>query len=842
MPSCFTQYIPTPVTSGNTLINAKTGQEIPLAMQHLSLSGQVSPAGAFLRATHLFRCAEGGSPMEAIYIFMLPRNATIRRFIVKGDGFEVESKISPRAEARKEYEDGIQAGHLSTLAEMNVDGMVSLSVGQVQPDEIITVIVDVVAGVDVQDGKYRFRFPFTLAPNYHAQAKMTPTHAGGKIELPSDIFGDLVLPEWKSDPSGAGLHQVSFKIHVEAGGELDSVASPSHRVLVRPGTNGSAEVELAGAGDTPNRDLVLDVTSKVMAPVVFVDERLINQTTGVNDPKIPANAPAWTAVIPSSCVPRAADAPREVCFVVDRSGSMHGHPLDRAKVAMKACLSALKPTDKFGLIHFGNEAIAFDKAMCFATDANRKRAGTWIDAFAATGGTELANALGEAVEVLGAPGKDIFLLTDGEVGDTGPILEQCAACGTRIHAMGIGSAAQDRFLASLARRTGGVDKMVGVSEDVAMAALGMFNAIRQPVQVDVKGTISDSAGTSQDHDVGTVWEDKSLVITDNGKVGFVPDKIHLKWVGGDVIINLPTKRATPNGLSALLWAGRQVEDLEATLDMTRKGPAHKAVEIELRDLSTTYGLASRVMSLCAVVKRPGDKAGEVTQQVVPVGTPESMTMFGGRSICLSMPVASASLGGHSHGVYGMAPTTTSSWGATRSRSVTSSYNSGIRLGDQVCNLVDDCDDNMSLDYGDQESSRGFTKGIRRVTNGIVPRESSATFDVLWDLAKIEADGGLPGATIGERFFKTVFLALNILARDTADGTTVFSAHLARMVKFIETYLTVFPSVPNSESLVRQLVDRITTNQEVKGDWLRFYLNYKGDEAASWNIIESNITR
>jgi hypothetical protein len=86
--------------NGNTLLDAKTGQPVPLAMQHLDISGKVTPAGAFVRATHRFKCA-GTKPMEALYVFMMPRNGTLRRFIVKGEDFEVESNLNPREEARK---------------------------------------------------------------------------------------------------------------------------------------------------------------------------------------------------------------------------------------------------------------------------------------------------------------------------------------------------------------------------------------------------------------------------------------------------------------------------------------------------------------------------------------------------------------------------------------------------------------------------------------------------------------------------------------------------------------------------------------------------------------------
>jgi len=614
---------------GNILLNAQTGQAIPLAMQRLDLSGRATPAGALLRITHSFKC-EGTEPMEALYAFMLPRNGVIRRFVVKGDGFEVESTLSAREEARKEYEEGVKEGHLSVLAETNADGMVSLSVGQVRPDEQITVMVEIVSGVDVQDNKFRFRFPFTLAPNYHAQAKSSPTAGGGRIDLPQDVFGDLILPEWKADAEG--LHQISFRLHVEAGGVLDAVSSPSHRVLVRPNGLCAAEIELAGNADVPNRDLVIDVLAKEISPVLFSDESLVNKTTPAT--KMPDKAPRWMISIPSSSIQKSQATPRRVCFVVDRSGSMQGQAMERAKAALSACISALAPTDEFGLIRFSSSPEAFDAKMAPASDVNRKQAAKFISETYAMGGTELAEALGMAVDVLGGPGGDILLLTDGEVMETGPIVEQAAAAGTRIHVLGIGAASQDRFLASLSRRTDGVQKMVGVNEDVGAAALGLFNAVRQPVQVNVEAVVSDAPDSKnvQKHTVGTVWDGKAILITDNGEgEAVLPNAVSLSWdpaMNPEIVILKNPARPSPDGLIALLWAGQKVEDLEAALDMGKKGPARKSIERELKEVSTLYGLASRVMSLCAVIKRIGDKASEVVQKQVAVGVPEGMVTNG----------------------------------------------------------------------------------------------------------------------------------------------------------------------------------------------------------------------
>jgi len=621
------------IQGGNALVNAENGTPIPLAMQRLDLSGRATPAGAMLRVTHSFRC-EDTEPMEALYTFMLPRTGIVRRFVVKGENFEAESKLAPREEARKEYETGVEAGHLSVLSETNPDGMVTLSVGQVRPDETITVAIDIVSGVEVKDKSFRFRFPFTLAPSYHSLAKITATPGGGKTELPSDVFGDIILPEWKRDASG--LHQVSFRMSVDVGGPLDSVSSPSHRILVRPGANGTAEIELAGVSDVPNRDLVIDVRGKEAVPTLFVDESLVGKKSH-KDCRLPDGAPRWSVAIPSVSTllhPKTKEElKRKMCFVLDCSGSMGGQPITRAILALKACLAALQPKDEFGLIKFGSTSVAFDPSLAKATETNRKNAAKFLGSNTNLGGTQLCGALGKAISVLGGSGGDIFLLTDGQVFGTGDILKQCVGTGTRIHVLGIGSASQDRFLASLARRTGGVERMVGVNEDVAGSALALFNAVHQPVRTDVDVSVSvGGKKTVQKHRVETVWDGVPIIIFDDGSTGkSIPSAVTLCWGKGKkdkVKVPIQETRSVMDGLNAILWAGQEAEDLDSDLDRENEDPAGAVSRLRLVSLSTRYGLATRVMSLVAVIHRVGDQAKDVVQKVVAVGVPEGMDADG----------------------------------------------------------------------------------------------------------------------------------------------------------------------------------------------------------------------
>ena len=143
-----------------SIVNAQTHQAVQLAMQRLHLAGKATPAGALLQVTHAFQCAgDATQPLETLYVFMLPRDGALRRFKIKGEGFEVESSLKPREEARKEYEENTQKGHLSSLAEVCPDGMVTLTIGQIRPGEEIQIILEVVAAVDTRDSDFRFRFP-----------------------------------------------------------------------------------------------------------------------------------------------------------------------------------------------------------------------------------------------------------------------------------------------------------------------------------------------------------------------------------------------------------------------------------------------------------------------------------------------------------------------------------------------------------------------------------------------------------------------------------------------------------------------------------------------------------
>ena len=70
--------------------------------------------------------------------------------------------------------------------------------------------------------------------------------------------------------------------------------------------------------------------------------------------------------------------PREVIFVIDNSGSMHGASIDQAKAALKMALVRLRPEDSFNVIRFNHTTDAVFPDARAATPQNLALADRYV--------------------------------------------------------------------------------------------------------------------------------------------------------------------------------------------------------------------------------------------------------------------------------------------------------------------------------------------------------------------------------------------------------------------------------------------------------------------------------
>jgi len=820
--------LPTPYPGGPWLTDAVTKKEVPMAMQHLHLAGRVTPAGGLMQVTHTFKC-EGEMPLEVLYSFALPRTGALRRFHIKGSGFDVKSELKLKEKARETYEKGIEDGHLSALAETYSDGVMTLTLGQLSPGEEVKVVLEIFCGVDAQDSSFRFRFPFTLAPSYHKSAKASCS----TIELPEEVFGDLILPEWKTGEKG--LHAISFKIHVDSGVPLASVGSPSHRVEVNIGDDGkSAEVVLAGASDLPNRDLVLEVRGKTEKPILFADKSFLKGKAAKKGGKTPPKAPRWSAIIPSSMIPKGEEKPRRVIFVLDRSGSMGGKPIESAKLALSVCLSALGPKDEFGIVAFDTLIEELSSVLLKATKNNRKKAVDFLANIGARGGTDLDDGLAAAEKILKRKKGEIFLLTDGQVWETGPIMERVRKTEIIVHVMGIGIASQDRFLAQLARKTGGIQRMVGSSEDVGFEATKMFNAIKFPVREGVSARIRKKSGlSSQISQVGTIWGGKAVIVTDKGGLRAIPTGIKFSWSGGSIDVPISKISKTPDGLIALLWAGREIEDLESALDYESEEESKEEIRETLQGVSMAFGLASKEASHCAVVKRKGDEGKKMKQVVAPVGMPEGMQQAFSQPVVVNHVRAMMGGSGMKHAVRGQSMMRSFSGVGDPTNFAVSCSTQSLSGGSygfvgKVPGLTAINPDWDSLCLGGSDHGAPLTEKITFVKGD----------SFLADLLKLEDDGSAFGfAAWGTfiEFLATALLALRSLQKEEEEKA--YDGQRKRMASFLEKNI---PTKEIAKKDADSLIHAILSGRVLEGGWEDCWEKVTKEPQEIWGKILSSL--
>ncbi len=721
--------------------DAKTGEQVKLTMQRLWLTGRVLAAGARLMVEHVFEPA-GRKPVEVVYAFALPRDAALRRFTIRGTGFTAHSELRPLEQATKMYEEGIAQGSLSTLARQYGDGIINLNVGNIRPGETVTVRLEILAGVETRDDGFRFRFPFTLAPGYHAKAKMLETEPGtGEIELPEEEFEDMMLPKFRQDPSN--LHAVGFGLRFLAAGGFREIGSPSHAIRMIAGDDGGpAQVLPARGRDVPNRDLVLDARRKVVAPEAIGGRG--------RDGKL-----HFVGIIPSSSFGEAAAAGRKVVFLLDRSGSMQGPPIEQARLAVSACLGALSPEDRFNIVAFDNKLESFRPEPVPATAAHREAAREFLRFVDARGGTELAMAVKAAAESAGSG--DVMVMTDGQVMGTEQILSVARAAGIRLHCLGIGSASQDRFLTLLARETGGVSRFVTARERVDLTAVDLFASIGRPVATDV----SVSGALIQPDPPPVVFRSTPFLFygecTD-------PCEVRIRWRGQDLGVPVNNEGPLTGETMRLLRGSRLITEMEC------RNPA----DARIQEFSETYGLASRRMALVAVVEREGDIAGEVPKtEVVPVGMPED-TAFGGY---FQPRMARAMF----HRAVAPAPTAAGFLKHSLSMSEPAMYDLAPK--------------------------------------SVVPgRRRDDPIDILLELAaSIESDGGMPGGSAEERVLRTLLCLLAFLEQGHSTKSGAFRMHVERLVAFLESGVASRLHEAR-QGMMNRAIAHARRGESVPGEW------------------------
>ncbi|MGA2614436.1 MAG: VIT domain-containing protein [Spirochaetia bacterium] len=386
--------------------------------------------------------------LEGTYVFPIPPGAHIDRFSMEVGGRMVDGELLPADKARSLYEEIVRKERDPALLEYAGRGAFTLRIFPIEP----------------QSGK-KIRIRYT---------QLLTSDSGM-----SEYVYTLGTEKFSSTP----VAEVSVKMTIDGEQPLKTVYSPSHDVEVRRQGDRRAVVGWEARNAWPDTDFKV-IFSRTPNPLGI--DFMASRQPGQDGYFVLMASPGMTAE-------KGAIAAKDVCFVLDTSGSMAGAKLTQAKKALRFCLASLSPQDRFEVVRFSTEAEPLFNGLVPADGDHTAKAADFVDGLTAMGGTAIADALDAALSLRGAGDRPfmVIFLTDGipTVGETSEeaLVARVTHAGhaTRIFSFGIGNDVNAHLLDRIASDTRGVSQYVLPGEDIEMKVSSFYAKINEPVFSDL---------------------------------------------------------------------------------------------------------------------------------------------------------------------------------------------------------------------------------------------------------------------------------------------------------------------------------------------------------------------
>ena len=565
-------------------------------------------------------------PLEASYIFPMPDRAAVTGFRMIVAGREVEGVLEERGRARKDYAVAVAEGRRASIAEEDRPGVFNLRVGNLMPGEKATVELTLCGILPYCDGEATFRFPLVVAPRYIPGRPLPGPSVGDGTAVDTDAVPDasritppVLLPGF---PNPVRL-SIQIELH-DGGARADEVHSSLHAVFEEE-RDGYRRIRIQ-PGERLDRDFILRF--RLGGPGIC---STLSLHPDADDRQ--RGTFAMTIVPPASV--GIASRPRDVVFVLDRSGSMAGWKIVAARRALARMIDTLGDADRFAVLTFDTVVEMPDglpRGLAPGVDRHRFRAVEYLAGVDARGGTEMAEPLDRAVKLLSASGAEdrdrvLVLITDGQVGNEDQIL---ATLGRRLEkirvfTIGIDRAVNEAFLRRLAEQGGGACELVESEDRLDDVMTAIHRRIGTPI---LSGLVLEPHGFSIEpgeivpRRLPDLFAGSPVLIL--GRYQGAPQgsiDLHARGAAGAPYSESVTPVVRENPAIAAAWARGQIRQLEDRYAARegREGSLEKAIVA----LSLRHRVLCRLTAYVAIDRSQVVNEGGVVHRITqPVEMPQ----------------------------------------------------------------------------------------------------------------------------------------------------------------------------------------------------------------------------
>ncbi|MEL6184308.1 MAG: VWA domain-containing protein, partial [Myxococcota bacterium] len=491
--------------------------------------------------------------------------------------FELEGErttgvVRARDVARADYERALLEGRSAALLEEERSSLFTQRVGNVPPRAEVDIELSLDQPLEWVSGAWSFRFPTVVGPRYLGAPGRTPDADRVTVDVAETVDARA---------------QLSLSVDDRLRGPI---SSRSHVLQV----DGSKACFAEGAGVPLDRDLVVEWPVADAVPGAALAAGRAAAVTSEDSFGVLTLVPP---ALPASAVPR------DLCFLIDVSGSMHGPPLAQAKRVLLALIDQLGPEDRLEMVAFASGPERWRNQPTEMNERGRREATRWLKELRSMGCTEMKAGIEEALRTFRASARQLVVVTDGYIGFEAEIVaavQEKLPASCSVHTLGVGSAVNRSLTEPLARVGRGRELIIAPGEDAEPAAEQLMRATYAPLvtELELTGTAFLEAGRRRLPDLMA------------GVPALLP--LRLRPEGGDVVVSGRTaegawshKVAVPalaagegQAFARTLFARERVLDLEA--EKAQPQAQRAALDERIEQLGLRFQIATSRTSWVAV--------------------------------------------------------------------------------------------------------------------------------------------------------------------------------------------------------------------------------------------------
>jgi Ca-activated chloride channel family protein len=525
------------------------------------------------------------------YFFPIPENSIISEFKMKiGDKYYT-GEIMDSVQARQAFSELVKQNKNPALLEFMDDNYYKIEIPSFKAHEERAISLKYIQELKKENGIVKLQYPLEIESLLKASIKKIKI-TGEIISENSEIFFvDSSTNEIQSDIE-KNKHNASFSF-------IRENYHPNNDFILKYGL-GENEVEAYMSTDSP--DLGYNTFLLEIHPDINFDNY----------------------------------QPKDVVFVLDKSGSMSGIKYNQAQDAAKFILSRLYDEDRFNTILFNHDITVFKHIYNLFDNDMKQEAIDWIYSSYAAGNTNIYGSLDMALRVFQNNGNVknpiLVFLTDG-VPTEGIIhpetivnhVNQMALTipGLRIFAFGVGYDVNTYILDLLITNNNGQTFYVTEEESIETEVAKLFSNISKPVLSDVKLEFFSESIEIIDYipNTGlTVYKDEPLKVYGRYK-GIGELKMKLSGKLGDKnfekTYTFQIKNSSNKSIS-LLWASRQISHL---INKIRLYGETTELKDEVINLSKQFSIPTQYTSYLVSDEGFDDSTVMVKQQTTASTSP-----------------------------------------------------------------------------------------------------------------------------------------------------------------------------------------------------------------------------